>query len=295
MTAPSATPREPKPLRVPPAQVHIPASDRAEILQRIDAAMASGQLTLGAIGRGLEERFAAHHGAAHAIAVNSGTSAIEIPLRALGVHGKEVLVPANTFFATAAAVISAGARPRFVDCDPATMAVDLESARAAIGPETAGLVVVHIGGLVTPAIKELRALCDERGIFLFEDAAHAHGSSFGGQHAGTFGFAGSFSFYPTKVITSAEGGMIITDDDAIAEDARTYRDQGKAGFTSNVHTRLGYNWRMSEPHAAIGLTQLRRLPEFIAHSQHIAAISDEALAASPLTPVVVPDDASCNY
>src|SRR3954467_6703985 len=176
MTAPSATPREPQPLRVPPAQVHIPASDRAEILQRIDAAMASGQLTLGAIGRELEERFAAHHGAKHAIAVNSGTSAIEIPLRALGVAGTEVLVPASTFFATAAAVVAAGARPRFVDCDPATMSLGVESVRAAIGPDTAAVVVVHIGGLVTPAIHELRALCDEHGIFLFEDAAHAHGS-----------------------------------------------------------------------------------------------------------------------
>src|SRR5580765_6490064 len=165
MTPPSATPREPKPLRVPPAQVHIPADDRAEILQRIDAAMASGQLTLGAIGRELEERFAAHHGAKHAIAVNSGTSAIEIPLRALGVAGKEVVVPANTFFATAAAVIAAGARPRFVDCDPATMSLDVESVQAAIGPDTAAVVVVHIGGLVTPQIHDLRALCDAHGIF----------------------------------------------------------------------------------------------------------------------------------
>src|SRR3954462_1050916 len=189
MTAPSATPREPQPLRVPPAQVHIPASDRAEILQRIDAAMASGQLTLGAIGRELEERFAAHHGAKHAIAVNSGTSAIEIPLRALGVAGKEVLVPANTFFATAAAVVAAGARPKFVDCDPATMAVDVEAVRAAIGPDTAGLVVVHIGGLVTPDIHVLKALCDEHGLFLFEDAAHAHGSTPPAPLAGTFGAA----------------------------------------------------------------------------------------------------------
>src|SRR5436190_14302686 len=173
MTAPSATPREPKPLRVPPAQVHIPAEDRAEILRRIDEAMASGQLTLGAIGRELEERFAAHHGAKHAIAVNSGTSAIEIPLRALGVEGREVLVPANTFFATASAAIAAGARVKFVDCNPHTMAVDPDALRKAIGPDTAGLVLVHIGGLVTPDVLELRRICDERGIWLFEDAAHA--------------------------------------------------------------------------------------------------------------------------
>src|SRR3954454_9675700 len=127
MTAPSVNPREPQPLRVPPAQVHIPESDRVEILQRIDAAMATGQLTLGAIGSELEERFAAHHGARHAIAVNSGTSSIEIPLRALGVAGKEVLVPANTVLGPAAAVVAAGARPRFVDCAPATMSLDLDS------------------------------------------------------------------------------------------------------------------------------------------------------------------------
>lgn len=295
MTAPSASSREPNPLRVPPAQVHVPASDREEILRRIDQALASGQLTLGAIGRELEERFAAHHGAKHAIAVNSGTSAIEIPLRALGVQGREVLVPANTFFATAAAVVAAGARPKFVDCDPATMAIDVDAVRAAIGPDTAGVVVVHIGGLVTPAIHDLQALCDEHGIFLFEDAAHAHGSSLGDRMAGTFGVAGSFSFYPTKVITSAEGGIILTDDDHLADEARAYRDQGKASFTANVHTHLGYNWRMSEPHAAIGVSQLARLDEFIAHRQRIAKIYDGALSELPLTPLEVPANAGCNY
>ncbi|HEV3227277.1 MAG TPA: DegT/DnrJ/EryC1/StrS family aminotransferase [Acidimicrobiales bacterium] len=295
MTAPSASPREPKPLRVPPAQVHIPAVDREAILRRIDAALESGQLTLGAIGRELEERFAAHHGAKHAIAVNSGTSAIEIPLRAIGVQGREVLVPANTFFATAAAVIAAGARPKFVDCDPATMAVDVDSVRAAIGPDTAGLVLVHIGGLVTPAIHQLKALCDEHGLFLFEDAAHAHGSSLDDRMAGTFGVASSFSFYPTKVMTAAEGGIILTDDDHLADEARAYRDQGKASFTANVHTHLGYNWRMSEPHAAIALSQLARLDEFIGHRQLIAKIYDGGLGSLPLTPLAIPAAAGCNY
>ena len=210
-------------------------------------------------------------------------------------HGKEVLVPANTFFATAAAVVAAGARPRFVDCDPATMAVDIESVRAAIGPDTAGLIVVHISGLITPAIAELQALCDEHGIFLFEDAAHAHGSSFGDHMAGHWGAASSFSFYPTKVITAAEGGIILTDDDHLADEARAYRDQGKASFTANVHTHLGYNWRMSEPHAAIAVSQLARLDEFIAHRQLIAKVYDEGLNELPLTPLEIPADASCNY
>ncbi|HEX2383220.1 MAG TPA: DegT/DnrJ/EryC1/StrS family aminotransferase [Acidimicrobiales bacterium] len=301
MTASSAPSGAATPaLSVPPAQVHFPPEDRAEILRRIDQALATGQLTLGSIGRELEERFAAHHGAKHAVAVNSGTSAIEIPLRALAalgrpVEGREVLVPTNTFFATAAAVVAAGARPKFVDCEPATMAVDLNDVADAIGPDTAGLVVVHIGGLVTPAIDELRRLCDERGIFLFEDAAHAHGSSFRDRMAGTFGIAGSFSFYPTKVMAGGEGGIILTDDDTIAAEACIYRDQGKASFTANVHTHLGYNWRMSEPHAAIALSQLGRLDEFIAHRQRIAKIYDDGLAEVPLTPLAIPSDAVGNY
>jgi dTDP-4-amino-4,6-dideoxygalactose transaminase len=175
------------------------------------------------------------------------------------------------------------------------MAVDPGDVASAIGPETVGLVVVHIGGLVTPAIHELRRLCDERGIFLLEDAAHAHGSSLGDRMAGTFGIAGSFSFYPTKVMAGGEGGIILTDDDTVAAEARIYRDQGKASFTANVHTHLGYNWRMSEPHAAIALSQLGRLDEFIAHRQRIAKIYDDGLAQLPLRPLAIPPDAVCNY
>jgi len=285
----------PVPLQVPPAQVHFPDDDRQTILRQIDEALRTGQLTLGKIGRELEERFAARHGARHAVAVSSGTSAIEIPLRCFDVEDREVIVPANTFFATAAAVLAAGGRPRFVDCDPATLALDPSAVEAAIGPETAGIVVVHIAGSITPAIGELQRICEAYGIFLFEDAAHAHGSSYGGRSAGTFGRAASFSFYPTKVMAGGEGGMVLTDDDQLADDARTYRDQGKAGFLTNLHTHLGYNWRMSEPHAAIALSQLGRLDQFIAHRRHVAALYDEALAASPLRPLAIPADGASNF
>lgn len=282
-------------MRVPPAAVYFPAEDRAAILQQIDECLASGQLTLGKYGKELEEQFAAYHNLKHAVVVNSGTSAIEIPLRALGVEGREVLVQANTFFATAAAVVHAGGRPRFVDCDPETMAISPEDLRRQIGPETAGVILVHIGGLVTPDIDEIRRICDERGVWLFEDAAHAHGSSHGGRMAGSFGVAASFSFYPTKVIAGGEGGIIVTNDDRIAEEARIYRDQGKAGFLTNFHTRLGANWRMSEPHAVITLSQFNRLDQFIAHRQRIARIYTAALGAGPVTPLGIPEGARCNY
>jgi perosamine synthetase len=284
-------------MRVPPATVHIPEADRRQILARIEEALASGQLTLGKFGREFEERFAAYCGAAYAVAVSSGTSALEIALRALGVEGKEVLVPANTFFATAAAALHAGARVRFLDCDPQTMAVSVQDLAEQIGPRTAGVIVVHIGGLITPDIEAIRRLCAERGVWLLEDAAHAHGSAIGGRMAGTFGVAGAFSFYPTKVMTAGEGGMIVTDDARLRDEALIYRDQGKASFTQNAHTRLGSNWRMSELHAAVALSQLARLDEFIAHRQRIARVYDAALADRRLglRPLAVPEGARCNY
>ena len=290
-------------MKVPTASIYFPPEDRAAILSQIDEILQTGQLTLGKYGRQFEEQFAAKIGVKHAIAVSSGTSAIEIPLRALDVTGKEVLVPTNTFFATPAAVLHAGGRVRFIDADPATLSVDVGHLRAAIGPETAGVIVVHIGGIVTPHMDAIRALCDQHSLWLFEDAAHAQGSTGpsngypDGRSAGTWGDAASFSFYPTKVMTAGEGGMIVTNDDRIAEEARIYRDQGKNSFTANFHTRLGNNWRMSEVHAVLGLSQLGRLDEFIAHRHHIAHIYDEGLPGLPdLTPVRPSENGiSCEY
>ncbi len=282
-------------MRVPPARVYFPEDDRAEILARIEDALITGQLTLGATGRELEEAFATRHRAAHAVAVSSGTSALEIILRALGVDGGEVLVPANTFFATAAAAAHAGARVRFVDCDPQTMSFDLDDVAASITSQTVAVIAVHIGGLISAATPVLAELCAARGVHLVEDAAHAHGSALDDQPAGTFGVAGAFSFYPTKVIAGGEGGMIVTNTASIADEARTLRDQGKGSFDANVHTRLGANWRMSEPHAAIVLAQLRRLDEFIAARQAIAKRYDAAVEQIGLRALDVPANAHCNY
>lgn len=280
---------------VPAASVWFPDEDRAAILALIDESLRSGRLTLGPVGDRLEEEFATRHDAEHAVAVASGTSALEIVLRALGVEGREVIVPANTFHATAAAVIAAGAVPRFADGDPSTLAIDVESARHLLGPLTAAVITVHIGGYIAPSVLDLRAVCDGAGVALVEDAAHAHGASLDGRSAGSFGVAGTFSFYPTKVMAGGEGGMIVTADARLADEARIYRDQGKASFLSNLHTRLGSNWRMSEPHAAIALTQLGRLDEFIARRTEIAKRYDAAVPALGLIPVVVSARSTTNY
>jgi dTDP-4-amino-4,6-dideoxygalactose transaminase len=145
-------------------------------------------------------------------------------------------------------------------------------------------------------VGELSDLARRKGLWLVEDAAHAHASSHGGVSAGAFGVAGTFSFYPTKVMTSAEGGMITTDDDRIAEEARGYRDQGKASFLQNAHTRMGYNWRMSEPHAIIGLRHLERLDAMVADRRRVAALYDEGLRGRRgLRPLAVPTGGFCNF
>ncbi|PYJ68724.1 MAG: aminotransferase DegT [Verrucomicrobia bacterium] len=268
-------------MMIPPVKIYFPDEDRKQILTAIDECLRTGQLTLGKYVKAFEDKFAKMVGTRYAIAVNSGTSSIEIPLRIFGVKGKEVIVPTNTFFATPGAVLHAGGRVRFVDADPQTFSIDVESLREAIGPETVGVIVVHIAGIVTPRMTEIQEICKEHGLWLLEDAAHAHGASYYGRMAGAFGRAASFSFFPTKVITSAEGGVIATNDVKVYEEALIYRDQGKAESSSNFHTRLGYNWRMSEPHAIIGISQLARLQEFTVARSRIAGIYDRGLKDIP--------------
>lgn len=283
-------------VRIPPARVYFPDEDRRAILRHIDETLVSGQLTLGKHMQQFERCFAEKIGARFAVAVNSGTSALEIPLRIFNVCGKTVLVPTNTFFATVAAVIHAGGRPRFVDSDPETLSISLKNLEERLTVDTAGVIVVHIAGMVTTEMPAIRSFCRERGLFLLEDAAHAQGSTLHGRFAGTFGDVGSFSFYPTKVMTSAEGGMIVSDCEDIRKEAAIYRDQGKASFLTNLHTRVGYNWRMSEPHAIIGHSQLNRLEEFVASRNFIARLYDKKLKdVAGVSSFPVPTGCRSNY
>jgi perosamine synthetase len=268
-------------------------ADRAEIAAATAQILSTGMLTLGPYTREFEAAFARAHarpgagladgaGAVpHAVAVASGTAALEIALRCVGVAGRDVIVPANTFYATAAAALAAGGRLVFADVDAATFALSPQTLRAALTPDTAAVVVVHIGGLISPDVAELRRICDERGVVLVEDAAHAHGSTWDGRFAGSFGRSAAFSFYPTKVVTSGEGGMVVTGSGADADEARIYRDQGKGSFAANHHVRPGYAWRMSELHAVTGLVHLRRMAEAIDRRRAVAARYSQALAGLP--------------
>ena len=291
-----ASKQEKQPM-VPPTRIDFSADDRRWIADKITEVLATGRLTLGPYTEAFENDFASLLGAKHAIAVSSGTSALEIALRTRDVAGKDVLVPADTFFATAAAVMAAGGRPVLMDSDIRTMSTAAEEIERRITPQTAGIIIVHIAGFVTDRMPEILRVAQEHGLWVLEDAAHAHASTLNGRYAGTFGVAGAFSFYPTKVMTSAEGGMIVTDDDRLAEEARIYRDQGKASFLENKHIRMGSNWRLSEPHAIIGLRHLTHLEEMVAARRRIAAIFDEALTAEDLivTPIAAPEGCVANY
>jgi perosamine synthetase len=289
---------------VPPARPTFPPDDRAAIAKLVEESLAGGSLTLGPNTERFEAAFAARHQVPRAVAVSSGTAALEIALRALaapdgsprGLAGRTVIVPANTFFATAAAVVHAGGVPRLADVDPATFTLSPATVEPVLDDRCAGVVIVHIGGFVSPDTGVLTDLCRARGLWVLEDAAHAHGAAFAGRPAGSIGDAGAFSFYPTKVITSGEGGMITTAARTLADEARIYRDQGKAGFLGGDHVRLGYAWRMSELHAAVGLVQLARLDEFVAVRRRVARLYDEALAGIPgITPVLAPEGSEPNY
>jgi len=282
-------------MNIPAAKIYFPEEDRGGILEKIGEVLETGQLTLGKYGKEFEAEFAEYVGTKYAIAVNSGTSALEIPLRVSSVKGASVIVPTNTFFATPASVIHAGGKVIFADITD-NLCIDPDSVNENICKDTKCVIVVHIGGMIPLRIKEIQEMCEDNNLFLIEDAAHAHGSTLDGKMAGGFGDAAAFSFYPTKVMTSGEGGMITTDDEKIYESALVFRDQGKAGFYGNVHTELGYNWRMSEVHAAIGLSQFARLEEFIADRRRVAKIYDEELKKiKGVTPIKIPSNVKSNY
>ena len=179
--------------------------------------------------------------------------------------------------ASATAVIHAGGKVIFADCQRENLQLDPEDLRRKIRADTKGVILVHIGGLISPQLDEIKKICDQNGLFLFEDAAHAHGAEIDGRKAGTLGIAGSFSFYPTKVLITAEGGMITTDDEDIYRNSVILRDHGKADSNLNFHVDFGYNWRFSELHAVLGLQQMSKVNTILAERRRIAQMYDERL------------------
>lgn len=246
--------------------------------------MSSGGLAQGARVHELEERFAAFVGVPHAIATSSGTTALHLALLAAGVGpGDEVVTVPFTFIASATSVLFTGARPVFVDVDEATFNIDVSQIEAAITPRTRAILPVSLYGQPAdlPAIAEI---ADRRGLTLVEDAAQSHGAAVGGRMSGSWG-AGCFSFYPTKNMTTGEGGMVTTSDAELADRARLLREHGSR--VRYHHEIVGFNFRMTDIHASIGLAQLTKLPANNARRREIAARYDRELRGV-VTPAVLP-------
>ncbi len=247
-----------------------------EITKQIRLMLKSGRLTDGPYAQEFEKKFAQYNNAKYAVAVSSGSSSLDVALTYFKVKGAEVIVPTNTFISDPNAVLLAGGKPVFADMNSDTLGIDVEDVKSKITEKTKGVIVVHIAGLVCPQINELKEFCDKKGLFLLEDCAHAHGASMDGQKAGTFGDVGCFSFYPTKVMTACEGGMIITNNDQLVQEAKFLRTCGQN--SDRMMVTLGHNWRMSELSAIVGKNQLEHLDEFIAKRNEVARQYETLLA-----------------
>ena len=275
---------------VPILRVPFDADDKKFIHEGLDKILASGHLTCGSFTKSFEEEFAKLVGVPHAIATANCTTGLEIIFRALNVKGKTVIVPTNTFIATAFAAIHAGARVIFADADPKTLCLDPKDVAKKIQDDTAAICLVHIGGIITPAVEELKKLCDDKGIALVEDCAHAHGSSYKGVQAGAWGIAGAFSFFPTKPLVSGEGGVITTKDKDLFEKACILRNHGKNPTLKNRISHLGHNWRLSELTALIALQQTKKADKLFASRKDSAKFYDENLKdLVGATPLALPE------
>ncbi|MBE3133548.1 MAG: DegT/DnrJ/EryC1/StrS family aminotransferase [Acidobacteria bacterium] len=261
--------------RVPLARPDIAPQD----IDAVVAVLKTPHLSLGPKGPEFEQALASYLGLAHGVAVNSGTSALHLVVRALGVGpGDEMITSPFTFIATANCALFEGARLVFVDIDEETWNMDAGAMEAAVTDRTRLLMPVHIFGRPMP-MDRVMALGEARGIPVVEDACEALGATYQGRPAGAFGRAATFAFYPNKQMTTGEGGMIVTDDPGLADLCRSLRNQGRdpsGGWLA--HARLGYNYRLSDINCALGLSQLARLPEFVAARGRVAARYLEKLA-----------------
>jgi dTDP-4-amino-4,6-dideoxygalactose transaminase len=230
----------------------------------------SGNLILGEYTTRFEKEFAKFIGVKHAVAVNSGSTALEIILRLKKMGGETVLVPTNTNFATVASIIRAGGKVQYLDMDQKTFAPTLDMVKEAVSKHSfvAGVLWVHIGGVISPEFPDVVRFCRQSGLFVLEDASHAHGSQLDGVKAGNLADASAFSFFPTKVMTTCEGGMITTNIDEEDFLARSFRNQGKRGANfGGLHHDFGNSSRITEIDAMIGLIQLKKLPRMIKKRQ----------------------------
>ncbi len=248
----------------------------------IGEVLASGMLAQGEQVAKFEEDFAKFSDVKHAVACTNGTAALVMALNCLNIKGK-VLVPSFTFIASVTSILGVNAEPVFVDIDPKTYCLDVEDCEKKLTKDVEAIMPVHLYGQCANMDKVME-FATRNELHVIEDACQAHGAEWNNKKAGSFGDAACFSFYPTKNMTTAEGGMITTNNDMLAARMRAFRDHGQA--KRYLHTTLGYNFRMTNIHAAIGIEQLKKLPSFIEARRKNAEYFDTHL--NPDAPYVHP-------
>ncbi len=257
-----------------------------EEIAAVTEVLTSGMLAQGRKVAELEERWSEFVGVRHTVAMANGTLALMSIFSGIGLEpGDEVITVSHTFAATANAILYTGATPVFIDIEPDTYLIDAKRIEAAITPRTRAICPVHLFGLVAD-MDMIQAIADRHGLAVVEDACQAHGATFRGRKAGSFGI-GAFSLYATKNMTTAEGGFVTTNDDKLADWLRLHRNQGmRARYQFEA---LGYNFRMTDLAAAIGLAQLAKLERNTARRQEIAQRYDAAFGELPIGLPITPD------
>jgi perosamine synthetase len=243
----------------------------------------------------LEQQISGVTDAEHAIAVSSGTAALYATLESMGIEGKEVIIPSFTYQATPNAIVAGGGKPVFADIESITFGLRADDVRQRITDETVGIVPVHFAGTTAAEIRELRDVADEHDLFLVEDAAHSLGATSAGKPVGSFGDAAIFSFAFNKIITTGQGGIVVTDDSDLAKKIRQFRVHGRN--SNREYVTWGLNLVMSSIHAAIGVAQLSKLDEFIATRRRLVNRYNKSLSSIDgiRTPTAPPDGRSVHF
>lgn len=248
---------------------YFPSESIGRILDNVKASLESGILTLGPHTRRFEENFAKYLGCSKVLGVTSATAGLHVALLALGITSGEVIVPSKTFVSTANAPIYCGAKPVFCDADPSTYNMDINYLKRVITEKTKAIIVVHVAGHPCE-MTEIMELARSRSIPVVEDAAHAHGAEYKNRKCGTIGDIGVFSFYPDKILSSSDGGAIVTDDDKIAEKVHLLRNIGRPALGQYDVLEIGYNYRMNEMQAILANEQLSLLPFMLEKRRSLA-------------------------
>jgi len=255
------------------AKPHFPKEEIPIILDKIKLILENKEmLTMGSNVKKFERDFSNFIGTKYAIATNSCTTALETVLRAIDIKNGEVIVPTQTFIATGSSVINAGGKPIFADIDE-DYNISFKSIQEKVNNKTKAIIIVHFGGLISKNILKIKKYCKEHNLILIEDCAHAHGASIKNVNAGNIGDFGCYSFYATKIMTSGEGGMIVSNNEEYYEACASYRNRGlDIHSEKEIYSNLGSNFRMAEITAILGLSQLKYINTFLEHRKKIANI-----------------------